>query len=514
MNWVDSSSFEQVEVFWSPAIFSKDDNLAYIWCDIIENSHWATFEYIWDKTNKSYWWLSHYERFFKDKNHVYYYSKSDGNISIVDYADPDTFELFKSHSYPTPYQKDKNTVYYLGEKMDVDVPSFEYLTIWWWISYAKDENNIYGDSKILDFDASTFEFMWFWYLKDDSKITFVNNLTEESKTVIEWDVNDFFIVVPIRENWRSWHFSTYLTNGSDVYYYKFGNWGLIQWHTYEQIKDFSYEELQPIFDQFSENPWNDTLWDRDLNSLVVSWPSILANDPLLMAQQDDFKMNDETRELIEKAREEKKSYSVSKDWVVTIFEHEDKLNESIASYFANNARLRFYKWKIDPIFLDKLKESLSWIRREIGLKIVKVKNPPLLSDQDIEKLNTYLDSLELIFVEDGKLIIPENANIVSDSLKYDLTADKLDFLNDIITLYPNLNDWEMDIIVWAINDDDFFDIYNWKVIVSEQQQIFMDLDEYRLKFLDIEPKVKNEEISLPKKLPQTWADISSIYSGR
>jgi len=39
--------------------------------------------------------------------------------------------------------------------------------------------------------------------------------------------------------------------------------------------------------------------------------------------------------------------------------------------------------------------------------------------------------------------------------------------------------------------------------VSEQQQIFMDLDEYRLKFLDIEPKVKNEEISLPKKLPQT-----------
>jgi len=48
--------------------------------------------------------------------------------------------------------------------------------------------------------------------------------------------------------------------------------------------------------------------------------------------------------------------------------------------------------------------------------------------------------LELIFVEDGKLIIPENANIVSDSLKYDLTADKLDFLNDIITLYPNLND--------------------------------------------------------------------------
>lgn len=102
--------------------------------------------------------------FIKDKNSVYFYGEK------IEWADPTTFEVMTNW-----YSKDKNNIYYIGYGNDfkktenIDINSFKLITTNW-LTYWKDNNWIYYDwIKLKWADPSTFEYHD-WYAKDKNSM--------------------------------------------------------------------------------------------------------------------------------------------------------------------------------------------------------------------------------------------------------------------------------------------------------------------------------------------------------
>ncbi|MBS8122371.1 DKNYY domain-containing protein [Candidatus Vampirococcus lugosii] len=85
----------------------------------------------------------------KDNNNVY------ENTKIVDGIDSDSFQLLGNVN-PIGYIKDKNGIYYNWEIIEsVDYNTFEYIKE----GYAKDKNNVYYKGKQIDIDVDSFEIL-------------------------------------------------------------------------------------------------------------------------------------------------------------------------------------------------------------------------------------------------------------------------------------------------------------------------------------------------------------------
>lgn len=109
----------------------------------------------------------------KDKNNVYF------NDEVVKGADAETFKQF----YPTTLQlfKDKNKIYavfmargelaVLREYENVDVDSFEFLSLRFPFHYAKDKDHVYfNNSRIDKADPNNFQILTFPYSKDKNHV--------------------------------------------------------------------------------------------------------------------------------------------------------------------------------------------------------------------------------------------------------------------------------------------------------------------------------------------------------
>ena len=101
----------------------------------------------------------------KDKNNVYYYGEKLNGV------DPVTFKILDYS-----YTKDKNFVYHYRDRLDgVDPLTFKILDH----DYAKDKNNVYYNLEILaGADSASFKILNFSYAKDKNNVYYNGNKIE------------------------------------------------------------------------------------------------------------------------------------------------------------------------------------------------------------------------------------------------------------------------------------------------------------------------------------------------
>ncbi len=136
---------------------------------MIENDFWTD----WKQTTKllinPIKWVDMstfelYDRYAKDKNHVY----RDGEI--ISWADTKTFV-----SYDRNYAKDKNHIYCLWDIMEADYDTFQVLNE----DYAKDKNHVYTYGNILEWaDVETFQILNKYYAKDKNHVYTYGDILE------------------------------------------------------------------------------------------------------------------------------------------------------------------------------------------------------------------------------------------------------------------------------------------------------------------------------------------------
>lgn len=188
IEWSDSSTFEILN-----RKYSKDKNYVYFNYKKIEWSDGSTFELL-------------SEEYSRDKNNVYFYENQSVSRELfrLEWADPKSFEILERNAY----SKDRNSVYYNGEKIEwsdgstfellnenyskdknnvyytentiysrelsrlewADLKSFEILQE----GYSKDRNFVYQNGKKIWFDGWTFIIINKWYIKDKDNVYYLS----------------------------------------------------------------------------------------------------------------------------------------------------------------------------------------------------------------------------------------------------------------------------------------------------------------------------------------------------
>ena len=193
--------------------YSKDKNFVYYNGVKMENTDAQSF------TNLE-------NGYFKDKNFIYYKGKalenSDSNkefktafIEKIHTSCGYDFDLYISNNgniynfaelltekpqydpasftvYSSQYSKDKNGVYYFGEKVDgLDSASFKYFNY----AYVSDKNGVYyNEKKISGADPKTFELLKFDNMNDDRYGRDKNNVYFNGKKINDSDSKSFEII--------------------------------------------------------------------------------------------------------------------------------------------------------------------------------------------------------------------------------------------------------------------------------------------------------------------------------
>lgn len=152
----DFSTFETIKNKEKIAL-AKDKNHVYKEDKIIENADPKTFEPI-------------KERFWKDRNQVYYL-RVYGNNCLINDADPKTFVVVKDS-----WTKDKNNAFYIYDKLkEVDLQTFIPIDKDW----AKDKHAYYYQNlKVDGLDYKTAEILSPYYIKDNDQVFFQNKIVQ------------------------------------------------------------------------------------------------------------------------------------------------------------------------------------------------------------------------------------------------------------------------------------------------------------------------------------------------
>ena len=154
MKDADFSTFETIKNKENIAL-AKDKNHVYKEDKIIENADPKTFEPL-------------KQRFWKDKNHVYFL-RVYGNECIINDADPKTFVVVRDS-----WTKDKTNAFYIYDKLkEVDFQTFTPIDKDW----AKDKQTYYYQNfKVGGLDFKSAEIISPYYIKDNKNVFFQNKI--------------------------------------------------------------------------------------------------------------------------------------------------------------------------------------------------------------------------------------------------------------------------------------------------------------------------------------------------
>lgn len=174
--------------------YAKDKNNVY-WNDVkIENADIETFEvmddsieYAKDKNNVYFTWMAQKnienpETFEFIQNSIYakdeekvYFRAGQGDLGIVEKANPETFETIKLKDEYSHFAKDDKNLYYDGTLLkDADYNSFKVLSE----NYAIDKNNLYY-------------LYYHYFFNEDGKVEFKDNVKPDLQS-LEYLGDNFF----------------------------------------------------------------------------------------------------------------------------------------------------------------------------------------------------------------------------------------------------------------------------------------------------------------------------------
>ncbi len=161
--------------------------------------------------------------YFKDKDVVYF-----GGDKTE--AEASTFEIIQDPEWSGRFSKDAWSLYYFWEKIDqFDVDSFIIHWYWYftddfWVYYM---NNSWGIDSIKWIDQGTFEVIWVWYFKDKNHVYFQDVYGDVFE--VEWaDLNSFKILIESRLSFANYDMTMTPTYASDINsVYK--DWKIIEW---------------------------------------------------------------------------------------------------------------------------------------------------------------------------------------------------------------------------------------------------------------------------------------------
>ena len=202
------------------------------------------------------------QAYSSNNNNIYYKNKKIKNVDIASFIIEDK-NIF--------YSKDKNHVYFMGEKQDeIDSSTFEILNY----HFAKDKNHVYYENEILsDVDSSSFTVLQKDYMKDKNHVYYNNEILKEvdSSSFVILD-NDYV------KDKNSVYYKNIKLDKSDPETF------IIMKYGYSKDKNFAYKEGKMILnakgsDFFEIKEILGRVYHKDKNHVYFNGIEIEGADP-------------------------------------------------------------------------------------------------------------------------------------------------------------------------------------------------------------------------------------------
>lgn len=363
---------------------------------------------------------------------VYY--RTENGLEKLQNTDAKTFEIFKESR---SFGRDKNNVYYLGDKLNkIDPKTFEVVE-GYYITMFKDKNGIYTFGKNYD------------------KLKIINF----KENGIDIDFNDFKVISS--EN------PTIYRNKNDIYFQKGGKIYPIKnvdAKTFEKINGRSYLDNKYYRDKNNVYFENQQIKGLDVNSFKVIYENRISEPENLIKDKNGVYYIDENKKTLIKFRNDEidiESFGIANEMLDDYFKDKNnvyylenyklhKLDDLDIETYQNISMTRYKKDKNNLYFKwKKVKGANPDDIEIIENNFIKIKNTlykisnfegkeaeiePLSVDADtFEEIdnNYYRDKNNIYFYKDGNLQKLKNANVKN----FKILKENSDFGKDQSNIY-------------------------------------------------------------------------------